>query len=313
MTATITTTKPFFLSSASGWKIDKTMQYEFGGLLFGNGTPFKVISVKGLLGRSSTADSVRISSGPGATPGLMTDDPKSIEFVIQTSATREESPDLIAAVEDAFQVPERWLNIHADDNVVRGAPLTARTCLAFKRDGWDDPRIIFCRCSNLDIDSTYDTTVGNITINVRLQADNPMKFSMATTQVSVHMHASDTNAEFEWINEGNYVNGYPMYVKIRCPGPDGYKNLQLYRKWENPFDPSGFSYDRLTSNFAWNGDYDVDFKQRITKPVGPLRTMSSLGWFRLKPGRQWIGVQRTSNPGHDGPFDVHFFMRHQWV
>lgn len=312
MTATITHDTPFFLSSASGWQINSSMQYEFGGLLLGNGTRFIVTSVKGLLGGTATGDSVRSSSGPGAVPANITDDPRMIEMVIETDATRAESQELIDLLEDAFQVPERWLNAAAaDDNVVRGAPLSARTCLAYRRDGWAEPRIVFCRRINLDIESNFNTTTGRITANVRLQADNPRKYSMATYKTSVHLHTADLVGEFEWNNLGNYVEGYPMFVEVRCPGPNGYQNLRFYREYDNPFSPSGISTEELAMSFKWNKDFDVDFKQRITNPLGPLGHTAALGWFRIKPGTQRIGVKRSAT-SYNGPMDIHFYKRHIW-
>lgn len=241
------------------------MQYQFNGLVFGSKTPFVVESVSGLLGWDAAAKNTPSDTSHGAIPGLLNVQPRNVTFRIKVDAQKgAEAEGYLALLKKAFVPPSRELNVWVGDYETRGYSISPASWLLFKRPSWPEGRILFCRVNKVDIVSDYDLGSGFISMGVNLEAPDPVVYGENVT----------TMGSGTYVQRGDHPDGY--YPRVTGGG-----SLSA-------------SCNGMTVAYSGvPGSIDVDFRTRVSKPLGSGLKLTSDEFWSAKPGSNSISTNGT--------------------
>ena len=280
-------------------------RYAFNLLEFGANTRFIVERVKGLLGWSGSSSSVRSDSTHGSVPGLLTLDPKTIEFTIKADCQQgTDVQTCIDMLKEAFRIPLRSLNPWVGDFNNRGYFTDRATELRYMRPGWEEPRITYCRVNKFDLDSDYALATGLIDCEIQLVADDPLSYGYNTYIVSV-----PAGEEYEWDQKGDFPDGYAPY----CVLSGNLVNPSIVRRFYSFYALGGKTL-KVAFDLSTTDGMQVDMKSRLVSPMGANSAMTENTFWAVQPtGKDYHSNQFLAFNNDSPSASCDFYLRAVWM
>lgn len=250
--------------------------YAFGGFQFGHGTRYIVESFKGIIGNAASSNGLRNEGTHGSIPALQTLDPKTMTLRIRVDAAYgEDGQAVIDTLNRAFRQPLRQLNTYAGDFDSRGYFTDSDAGeLRIMRPGWTEPRIIFCRVISTNVESNYDTAMGDITFDVLLRADDPLHYGYDVKIITIPRGES-----IDWEQDGDIFDGYPPYIILSGP----LKNPKVTCNYTNFFAGEPGRDLALSFKVAGITDMRIDMRNRLVDPMGAALQMVDQKFWYVAP------------------------------
>lgn len=259
-------------------------QYAFDNFIFGHGTRYIVESFKGLLGWEGSSSSTRNEMNHGSTPGLMTMNPKDMELRIRVDAQQgEDVEEIISTLIEAFRPPLRSMNPWVGDFHSRGY-FTDSINLRFMRPGWTEPRYRFARVKKTNIESSYDTSTGNVTFDVQFQAEDPLAYGY-----DINVIILEPGDSIVWEQAGDFPDGYSPYIILE----GNLVNPRIRRNFKNFYTPTGGRNLDLAFDLSTTDGMKIDMRNRMIDPMGASLALTDQRFWAIQPSPNDYHFEQT--------------------